>query len=120
MLSGKPSTCSASTFASKRRQSARAAEEAAMLRLSADSSGDKRISKTIAAMERDDTAREIVILTILQAGGLHHFDQFLLFGKLADRLGQITIARFVTCDDLAEPRQYGERVGVVQRLQPRN
>src|SRR5688572_25132261 len=119
MLKGRPSTCSAITFASRRRHSARAADEAAMLRLSRDSSGVRRISKAIATMQSDDAAGEVVIATLLQSGFLHHLYQGLLLRKAANGLGQVSIAGFVASDEFAQPRQHGKRIRVVQRLQSR-
>src|SRR5690242_10981070 len=113
MLSGRPSTCNASTFASRRLHSKRAADEAAMFRLSSDSSGVRRISEPVAAMQGDDAAGEVVISTTLQARLAHHLQQCFLLRELADRLGEIAIARLIASDHFAEPGQHGKRIRVV-------
>src|SRR5688500_10803018 len=116
MLKGKPSTCKASTFASRRLHNARAADEAAMFRLSSDSSGVRRMSVPIAAMHGDDAASENAIAATFEARLAHHFQQCFLFRELADGLGQIAIARFVASHDFAQPRQHGKGISVIERL----
>src|SRR5262245_11020730 len=101
MLSGRPSTCSASTLESRRWHSERAADDAAMLRFSTASSGVRRMSEAIAAMQGDDAAAEIVILAVLEPRLAHHREQRILRREAPDRLGEIAIARLVLRDDLA-------------------
>ncbi len=70
-------------------------------------------------MNRDDAAREIVIATSLEAGGLHHSEECFLVWMHPNGLRQVPVAVGIGGDQLAEQRQNAKRVQVVQRLQAR-
>src|SRR5690606_4249470 len=90
-LSDAPVTWRASTLPSIRLHVARAAADAAILRLSRDSRAVSRMparcSQPPAAVQRHDAAAQIVVAAVLEPGFAHHREQLLLSREAADRLG---------------------------------
>ncbi len=70
-----------------------------------------------AAMHRHNTAGEIVIVAVLEAGLLHHLAQGFLIRVHADGFGQVAVAVFVPGHQLADLGQQAEGIQVVDFLQ---
>ena len=68
-------------------------------------------------MQRDNTARHIVVPTFAETGIFHHAQQGFLIGVLADRLCEITIAVGILRDKTTHRRQDLERVLVLHLAQ---
>eukprot|EP00955_Chlamydomonas_euryale_P009046 96807-Chlamydomonas_euryale.AAC.2 len=70
-------------------------------------------------MDRNDAPHEAFVCDRREAGVLNHAGECLLVRELAYALDQVLVARAVTCHQLADCRDDGERVRVVHLAQPR-